>query len=157
MVVRLTLAALATPSMVSPGNPTRASSAMVAARTFSTTCWLRAPRCTPLVRRVELSTASTLAQMASTRCHLRISALASARDRPAAAARGGLTADRSGSPHLVEDRGERGPVEPVEGHIVGGRLQIPPSTAGVRRSPVDADAGAGDVTRGRRQKIDDRR
>src|SRR6202035_4000739 len=55
MVVRLTLAALATPSMVSPGNPTRASSAMVALRTFSTTRWLRGPRCTPVVRRVDLS------------------------------------------------------------------------------------------------------
>src|SRR6266403_2029252 len=56
--------------MVSPPNPTRASSAMVAARTFSTTCWLRAPRCTPLVRRVELSIATTLALMASECCHL---------------------------------------------------------------------------------------
>jgi hypothetical protein len=41
--------------MVSPANPTRASSAMVASRTFSTTCWLRGPRCTPVVRRVDLS------------------------------------------------------------------------------------------------------
>src|ERR1700737_4544011 len=79
MVVRLTLAALATPSMVSPGNPTRASSAMVAARTFSTTWWLRAPRCTPLVRRVEPSIAATLVLMAAVCCHLEICALASRR------------------------------------------------------------------------------
>jgi hypothetical protein len=59
--------------------------------------------------------------------------------------------DCTGSRRLVEDRGERGPVEPVEGHIVLGRLQIPPSTAGVRRSSVDADAGAGDIARRRRQ------
>src|ERR1700730_6773036 len=76
MVVRLTLAALATPSMVSPGKPTRASSAMVAARTFSTTWWLRGPCCTPLVRRVGLSIATTLTQMASIRCHLWICGLA---------------------------------------------------------------------------------
>src|ERR1700736_1987854 len=84
MVVRLTLAALATPSMVSPGNPTRASSAMVAARTFSTTCWLRGPRCTPLVRRVELSIAHDATQIervASVRCHLLISELACAASR----------------------------------------------------------------------------
>ena len=45
-----------------------------------------------------------------------------------------------GSRHLIEDHRERGPVEPVEGHIVLSRLQIPPSTAGVRCSSVDADA-----------------
>src|ERR1700722_14858462 len=65
------------------------------------------------------------------------------------------TAQRSR--HLVEDRGKRRPVEPVEGHIVLGRLQIPPSTAGVRRSPLGAGGGAGDIARGRRQQKDDRR
>src|SRR5271163_607059 len=62
-----------------------------------------------------------------------------------------------GSRHFVKDRRKRGPVKPVEGHIVLGRLQIPPSPAGVRRSAVDADAGAGDVARRWRQQIDDRR
>src|ERR1700739_3399275 len=82
--------------MVSPGNPTRASSAIVAARTFSTTWWLRGPRCTPLVRRVELSIATTLARMASECCHLDSGALlhvgqaASERTRVVDGAGGGL-------------------------------------------------------------------
>jgi hypothetical protein len=51
---------------------------MVAARTFSTTWWLRGPRCTPLVRRVELSMGTTLAKwhqhdaIPSTLCQLHV-------------------------------------------------------------------------------------
>src|ERR1700730_11043778 len=78
-------------------------------------------------------------------------------DQRAATLRSATARTAQRSRHLVEDGGERGPVEPVEGHIVLGRLQIPPSTAGGRRSPVDADAGAGDIARSQRQQKDERR